>query len=113
MRSIICVFVMLVMAGHSLAQFGGLTEANTNDENIQRIAGEAVSQMGSQYSLITVTRAQTQVVAGTMYHLDLDVNNSTGPNPEDVVNLSCAVKMHEVVWLDTLDLETFTCNERI
>ncbi|WAR25933.1 hypothetical protein MAR_011637 [Mya arenaria] len=92
MQPTICLFVMLVMAGLSLAQIpGGSTDANTNDAVIQRMARRAI-------------------VAGTMYHLDLDVNTRIGRRI--VKYWSCEAKMLEVPWLNTLELVEFHCRKR-
>ncbi|WAR25934.1 hypothetical protein MAR_011638 [Mya arenaria] len=50
------------------------------------------------------------VVAGIMYHLDLDVN--TRISPRNMKYWSCEAKMLEVPWLNTLELVEFHCRKR-
>ncbi|KAH3862704.1 hypothetical protein DPMN_025677 [Dreissena polymorpha] len=51
---------------------GGLTPvADVNDVTIQSMTRNAIQKLGSAYSLTRVISASTQVVAGTLYHLEL------------------------------------------
>ncbi|KAH3821920.1 uncharacterized protein LOC127831852 [Dreissena polymorpha] len=73
---------------------GGLRPSNVNDATIQSAANTAVQRLGSEYSLIRVNSASTQVVAGTLYHLELAVSKTTS-SQTGVKNFTCNVKVVE------------------
>ncbi|KAH3893916.1 uncharacterized protein LOC127861171 [Dreissena polymorpha] len=89
---------------------GGLTPADdVNDATIQSMSRTAVQKLGSAYSLTRVISASTQVVAGTLYHLELAVSKTTSSTPPTVNNYTCKVKVHEQPWMSYLEMTEFCC----
>merc|ERR1712226_1643140 len=70
---------------------GGLSTVSKNDPQVKIAANFAVSEMGSDYSLNRIKKAQTQVVAGTMYHLTLSVTRAKMGDSD--LTFSCVSKV--------------------
>nr|XP_018908893.1 PREDICTED: cystatin-like [Bemisia tabaci] len=78
---------------------GGLSPRDVKDEKIQSLANFSFSavktSLGSndELILVKVTEAYSQVVAGSLYHITMEVSTSKG------VSKSCTVKVLEQLWI--------------
>ncbi|XP_052283375.1 uncharacterized protein LOC127880167 isoform X2 [Dreissena polymorpha] len=84
---------------------GGLTVKRT-DRRVREIANAAARQIGGEYSLISIKKAKYQVVAGKLYHININLSK-TGMSLSKVV--SCKVKILDPLTGGTPELKEFCC----
>ncbi|KAH3691387.1 cystatin-like [Dreissena polymorpha] len=80
---------------HSRRLLGGRKTVSVNDPKVQEIAAWASSELNG--SLVAVSRAQTQVVAGVRYYLTIQLSVITGNANE---TLTCSVKVLDKAWIE-------------
>lgn len=86
---------------------GGFSEADRNDEKIQRMASIAVGELGSEYELVEVVSARQQVVNGIMFHITVMANRNINGQTKNRV---CSMWVLEVPHRSYLELEEFHCH---
>ncbi|KAI0221793.1 Cathepsin F [Lamellibrachia satsuma] len=124
------VIVLLLLTGSCLSLasglFGGDTDIDVNDDDIQKLAKAAVDQLNARSNsmfkskLVTLKSAKVQLVSGLLYKLKLDVGTSdcrkgdTSKQLDDcaVTQMQeCAVKLWVQSWTDKKELTEFNCTE--
>ncbi|KAH3874769.1 uncharacterized protein LOC127869307 [Dreissena polymorpha] len=78
---------------------GGWTSADQNDETVQQLAQFAAGQICSIFVVDAVQKAETQVVAGMNYRMDILVSKAW----------KCKVHVFEQSWTNTTRLTSFAC----
>ncbi|XP_047116598.1 cystatin-SA-like [Schistocerca piceifrons] len=105
---------------------GGLEDADVNDEAVKNAAAFAVSEIDKQQDsehklvLVEIISAQTQIVSGTIYYLELEIGESNCTKGNDVAttecivqqnsnNQICSVQVLEVQWENILEASNINC----
>ncbi|GBG79660.1 hypothetical protein CBR_g29808 [Chara braunii] len=99
---------ILTVDRHPLRIVGGLTPQNANDLSMQEIAQFAVNEHNKQraenhqteVTLIGILSAASQVVAGIMYHLTLEIGTENGHE-------KFLAKVVDQAWMNSRELVSF------
>ncbi|KAH3874785.1 uncharacterized protein LOC127869308 [Dreissena polymorpha] len=78
---------------------GGWTSADQNDGTVQQLAQFAARQICSNYVVDAVEKAETRVVAGKNYRMDIRVSKAW----------KCTVEVFTQTWTKTQKLTSFAC----
>ena len=87
---------------------GGFTPIDTDDEAVKEIASFAVTAISQSsnsgpLTLVKITSASTQVVAGTIYKIGLRLTGSDG------IDQNCEVEVFDQFWTSTREINSFNC----
>ncbi|KAH3846779.1 hypothetical protein DPMN_089086 [Dreissena polymorpha] len=78
---------------------GGWTSVDQNDETVRQLAQFAARQICSNHIVDAIEKAETQVVAGINYRMDILVSKAW----------KCKVEVFEQTWTNTQRLTPFAC----
>ncbi|XP_037667494.1 cystatin-C-like [Choloepus didactylus] len=117
-------------SGRSQRLLGGLTDADVNEEGVQRALDFALSEYNKASNdkyhsrVIEVVRARKQVVAGVNYYLDVLIGRTrcTKSQPNLATcpfhgsgqlskKTHCSFQIYTVPWLGTTSLTKSSCRE--
>ncbi|XP_049786846.1 T-kininogen 2 isoform X1 [Schistocerca cancellata] len=108
---------------------GGLSDADVNDPHIKDVATFALSEIDRRQNsafkqaLVRIVSAKTQVVGGTLYHLQLEIGASNCRKGKDDANSECTlkagsniqvcdVKVWDKPWLPTRQVTELSCSAK-
>jgi cathepsin F len=114
-------YLCLIVMCH--AQLGGWSDADMNSEEIKKMAQFAFEHLDGKSNSLYASRlesiisARTQVVAGVKYDITLrlatlDCKRSEAQDVQSCSAVSyqqCSVQIYEQSWTDTLEVESFAC----
>lgn len=103
------ILALAAMAAGTEAQLvGGFHSIDAKSAEVMAIANFATSTIGQSMNdekgmkLIKIVSAESQVVAGTNYKLELELQGSSG-------RLSCEALVFDQPWTNTRELTTMAC----